>query len=160
MLTTLSSRTDNGYCGMVIKTYTAWHLTAESLVSTSGFMLGIIGGLLDFASATTVVINQGSQRDDERISSCPGTRGPQSSSDLGILVVVVAVLSVTSTGVRHLRGFSVLMVVLGLVMAIMGSLMSSESFAGSSTIYSYGMVIVGVLMAINGAMMLRTPMPI
>ncbi len=134
-------------------------LTAESLVSTSGFMLGIIGGLLDFASATSVVINRGANG----MTSGFGVSGYAWAAilgTLGVLVTVVAVLSVTSTGVRYLRGFSVLMVVLGLVMAITGSLMSSESFAGSSTIYSYGMVIVGILMAINGATMLRSPMPV
>ena len=122
-------------------------------------MLGIIGGLLDFASATSIIINPGANG----MMGGFGVSGYAWATilvALGVLVAAVAVLSVMSAGVRHLRGFSVLMVVLGLVMAITGSLMSSESFAGSSTIYSYGMVIVGILMAINGATMLRSPMPI
>jgi hypothetical protein len=52
------------------------------------------------------------------------------------------------------------MVLLGILMALIGTLMSGGSIQGASTIYSYAMVIVGALMAINGAMMLRTPMPI
>jgi hypothetical protein len=129
------------------------------LVSTSGFMLGVIGGLLDFASATTIILSQGG-------SGMMG--GYLVSADawaailatLGVLVVVAAVLSVTSTGVMHLKGFSVLMALLGLLMAVIGTLMSGGSIPGSSAIYSYGMVIVGALMAINGAMMVRNPMPI
>ena len=130
-------RTGYGCRDMVIKTYTARSPADESLVSTSGFMLGVLGGLLDFASATSIAIDQG-----------------------GILVVAVAVLSVTSTGVMHLKGFSVLMVLLGILMALIGTLMSGGSIQGASTIYSYAMVVVGALMAINGAMMFRTPMPI
>jgi hypothetical protein len=129
------------------------------LISTSGFMLGIIGGLLDFASATIIVINQGG-------NGMMATTGYFVSgyawaailAVLGVLVVVAAALSVMSIGVRYLRGFSLLMVALGLIMAIIGTVMSTGSIAGSSLIYSYGMVIVGALMAINGVMMLRSPL--
>ena len=79
---------------------------------------------------------------------------------LGVLVVAVAALSVTMTGVRHLRGFTLSMLVLGLVMAVVGTVMSAGSIHGSSVIFSYGMVIVGILMALEGAMMLRNPMPV
>ncbi len=89
----------------------------ESLVSTSGFMLGVLGGLLDFASATSIAINQG---------GAGMMNGYLLSPDawafvlvgLGILVVAVAVLSVTSTGFMHLKGFSLLMVLLGFLMAL------------------------------------------
>jgi hypothetical protein len=128
------------------------------LVSTSSFMLGIIGGLLDFASATTIVINQGGMMMNSFLFS--GYVWAAILLALGVLVVVVAVFSVMSTGMRYLRGFALLMVTLGLVMAIIGSVMSTESIVGSSLIYSYGMVIVGILMAINGVTMLRSPMPI
>ncbi|MDA4134031.1 MAG: hypothetical protein OK441_00485 [Thaumarchaeota archaeon] len=129
------------------------------MVSTSGFMLGVLGGLLDFASATSIAINQG---------GAGMMNGYLLSPDawafvlvgLGILVVAVAVLSVTSTGFMHLKGFSLLMVLLGFLMAVIGTIMSGGSIQGASSIYSYGMIIVGALMAINGAMMLRTPMPI
>ncbi len=129
------------------------------MVSTSGFMLGVIGGLLDFASATSVVINQGGSGMMNGYLLSPDGWAVVLVG-LGILVVAVAVLSATSTGVMHLKGFSLLMVLLGFLMAVIGTLMSAGSVEGSSTIYSYGMVIVGALMAINGALMLRTPMPI
>jgi hypothetical protein len=129
------------------------------LVSSSSFMLGIIGGLLDFASATTIVINQGGS--GMMMSYLfSGYAWAAILLALGVLVVVVAALSVMSTGMQHLRGFSLLMVALGIVMAVIGSIMSTGSIVGSSVIYSYGMVIVGILMAINGATMLRSPMPI
>ena len=82
------------------------------MVSTSGFMLGVLGGLLDFASATTMVINQGGSG---MMNGYLGVRLLWAAVlvALGILVVVVAVLSVMSTGMRHLRAFSLLMVLSG-----------------------------------------------
>jgi hypothetical protein len=129
-----------------------------SLVSSSGFMLGIVGGLLDFGSATTTAIGQGGVVVGGY--SMSGSGWAAVLAGLGVLVVAASVLSVTSTGVRHLRAFSVLMVVLGLVMAIVGSFMSGGAMMGASLVYGYGMIIVGILMVINGAMMLRNPMPI
>ena len=143
---------------MVIKTYTARSPADESLVSTSGFMLGVLGGLLDFASATSIAIDQGGSGMMNGYLLSPDAWAVLLVA-LGILVAV-AVLSVTSTGVMHLKGFSVLMVLLGILMALIGTLMSGGSIQGASTIYSYAMVVVGALMAINGAMMFRTPMPI
>ena len=127
------------------------------MVSSSSFMLGIIGGLLDFASATTIAINQGGMMNSFLFS---GYVWAVILLALGGLVVVVAVFSVMSTGMRHLRGFALLMVTLGIVMVIIGAIMSTGSIVGSSVIYSYGMAIVGILMAANGASMLRSPMPI
>ena len=129
------------------------------MVSTSGFTLGVLGGLLDFASATTMVINQGGNGMMNGYLAS-GYLWAAVLVALGVLVVVVAVLSVMSTGMRHLRAFALMMVGLGILMAIIGSLMSSGLVEGSSLLFSYGMVIVGVLMAINGGMMLRTPMSI
>lgn len=129
------------------------------MVSTSSFMLGILGGLVDFASATTMAINQGSKgMIAGYLLSVYGWAAVLVA--LGILAVATAVLSVTSTGVSHLKGFSVAMAFLGLVMAAVGSVMSSGLAQGTSLIYGYGMVIVGILMAINGVLMLRSPMPV
>jgi hypothetical protein len=127
------------------------------LVSSSSFMLGILGGLLDFASATTIAINQGGTMNSFLFS---GYVWAAILLALGVLVVVVAVFSVMSTGMRHLRGFALLMVTLGIVMGIIGGIMSTGSIVGSSVIYSYGMVIVGIIMAANGVSMLRSPVPI
>jgi hypothetical protein len=120
-------------------------------------MLGILGGLLDFASATTKAINQGGMMNSFLFS---GYVWAAIILTLGVLVVIVAVFSVMSTGMRHLRGFALLMMTLGIVMVIIGGIMSTGSIVGSSVIYSYGMVIVGILMAANGVSMLRSPMPI
>ena len=128
------------------------------MVSSSGFMLGIVGALVDFASATTILVNQGSG---------PMMNSYMLSGDawaavllvLGAALVVTSVMSVTLAGVGHLKAFSLLMIAFGIVMAVIGSLMSSGSIEGSSQIFNYGMVIVGVLMAVDGVVMLRTPMP-
>jgi hypothetical protein len=122
-------------------------------------MLGIVGGLLDFGSATSAAIGQGGGV----VVAGYGLSGygwAAVLAVLGALVVATSVLSVTSAGVRHLKAFSLLMVVLGAVMLIVGSLMSGGQMMGLSLIYGYGMIIVGLLMAINGVMMLRNPMPI
>ncbi len=120
-------------------------------------MLGIIGGLLDFASATTIALNQGGMSSSPMVS---GDAWAAVLAILGVVVVSAAVLSVTMTGVGHLKGFSLLMVAFGLLMAVVGSLMSAGTIEGSSVIFSYGMVLVGALMAVDGVMMLRNPMPI
>ena len=127
------------------------------MVSSSSFMLGILGGLLDFASATTIAINQGGMVNSFLFS---GYVWAAIILTLGVLVVIVAVFSVMSTGMRHLRGFALLMMTLGIAMVIIGGIMSTGSIVGSSVIYSYGMVIVGILMAANGVSMLRSPTPI
>jgi hypothetical protein len=128
------------------------------LVSTSSFMLGILGGLLDFASATGVVVSPyGSGMMNQPYLG--GYLWAAILAALGVFVIAVALLSVTTTGMRHLRAFSLLMAALGVLMAVIGTLMSSGAVVGSSLVFSYGMVIVGILMAINGAMMIRTPMP-
>ena len=129
------------------------------MVSSSSFMVGLIGGLLDFASATTMAINGGgSAMVNGYVVSGYGWAAVLAL--IGVLVVATAILSVTATGVRHLKTFSVLMALLGLIMAIMGTVASSGLLTGSSLIFGYGMVVVGLLMAINSVMMLRTPMPI
>jgi hypothetical protein len=128
------------------------------LVTSSSFMLGIIGGLLDFASATTIAINQGSGTMMSFLFS--GYVWAAILVVLGVVVVAAAALSVMVIGMRYLRGFSLLMVALGVIMLTIGSIMSTGSIVGSSVIYSYGMAIVGILMAINGITMLRSPVPI
>jgi hypothetical protein len=123
-------------------------------------MLGIIGGLLDFASASLVLIDGSGGSTMMTGYVLTGDAWAGVLALLGALVVAASLLSVTSTGVRHLKGFTLLMVLLGAVMAVVGTLMSGGPLTGSSLLYSYGMVIVGLLMAINGVMMMRNPMSV
>ena len=127
--------------------------------STNGFILGLIGGLLDFASASLLVLSPGDSM---------GSAGM--SSDLvaaflvllGVAVVATSALSVQSVGMRFAKVFSLLMILYGVAMVAIGVSMTTGyvQSAGLSIIYSYGMVLVGGAMVVNGVMMARSPMQI
>jgi len=81
---------------------------------------------------------------------------------LGLLVVATTILSATTLDPRFIPLFSVLMLVYGVAMIIVGGLMSTGGLlsTGISMLYGYGMVAVGALMVVNAAMMLRNPMSV
>lgn len=126
------------------------------MASTSGFMLGVVGGILDFASATSLLFNQPTQ------SGMMGTGISYTELAiglylLGVLVIATSLISTMLIGMRFPRLFSVLMVAYGVVMAAVGWAMLSEMASTEiSSLYTYGMIIVGALMLINGVLMLRT----
>jgi hypothetical protein len=131
------------------------------LASTNGFILGLIGGLLDFASASLLLLGQGSGTGMNE-SSAPTYAWVAILLVLGVVVIVTSIFSVVSIGIRFGRVFSLLMIVYGILMMIIGAAMTTGYImaADVSTIYSYGMIIVGAAMVVNGIMMSRNPMPI
>jgi hypothetical protein len=129
------------------------------VASTNGFILGLIGGLLDFASASLLLVGQ----------SGSSMMNPVSVYEwaallvlLGVAVIVTSILSVVTLGLRFVKVFSLLMIVYGILMMFIGGAMTAGFIMASdvSSIYSYGMVIVGAAMAVNGILMSRNPMPI
>jgi len=123
--------------------------------STTGFMLGVIGGILDFASATSLLLTPPAQ-------SMIGTGQGYAEVAvglylLGVLVIVSTLLSAMMAGMERPRVFSVLMTVYGIIMAAVGWIMLSVTASEvASSIYSYGMVVVGALMVANGILVLRS----
>jgi hypothetical protein len=123
-------------------------------------MVGVIGGILDFASATTLLTSPAEP-------STMGTTGASLNLPLilllyllGTAVILTSVLSIMSIGFRFGRWFSILMIVYGGVMMVLGWLMTAGSMQGTAEValYGYGMLLVGALMLVNGGMMVRSPM--
>jgi hypothetical protein len=129
------------------------------LVTTGGFIVGLIGGLLDFASASMLLIGQ---------VAGTGTMDGVTQADytwaailivLGVLVVATTVLSAAVVDTRIGRVTPLLMILFGAMMAAIGTAMSGGYLVSveMSQLYSYGMVLVGVLMVANGIIMFRGP---
>jgi hypothetical protein len=132
------------------------------LASSSGFILGLIGGLLDFASASLLVLNPGPTSGTTMMdtSAVSADAWAVLLVVLGIAVIVTSVLSVQTVGVRLGRVFSVLMMVYGVIMLAIGISMTTGYIpaGGISLIYSYGMILVGGAMVANGVVVSRSPM--
>jgi hypothetical protein len=124
------------------------------MASAAGFILSMLGGLLDFASGSLLLINR-----------MGGYLGLSSVGwglglfVLGGMVVLTGVESVTMAGMRFKNIISALMIVYGLAMLFVGWAMSSGTslLMGGASLNGYAMVAVGVLMIANGALMTRSP---
>jgi hypothetical protein len=128
------------------------------LASTNGFILGLIGGVLDFASASLLLLGGSGGMMNE--SQVPSYVWAAILIVLGTAVILTSILSVGTIGIRFARVFSVLMVTYGLIMVGIGAAMSTGYIVatGVSVIYSLGMLLVGAGMIANGVMMSRSPM--
>jgi len=129
------------------------------MVSTSGFMIGVIGGILDFASATSLLLGGSGQENPMARAITPNPAWVLGLYILGTLVIISTVLSVMSMGFRFSRPFAILMIVYGIVMIGSGWLMITGKMQGTELLlYGYGMVILGGLMIVNGSSMARVPL--
>jgi hypothetical protein len=129
------------------------------LASTNGFILGLIGGVLDFASASLLLLGSGGGMMAE--GAVPGYVWAAVLVVLGVAVITTSVLSVGSMGFRFARVFSLLMIIYGFIMMAIGLAMSTGYIVstGVSAVYSLGMLLVGAGMVVNGVMMSRSPIP-
>jgi hypothetical protein len=132
------------------------------MASTNGFIIGLIGGLLDFASASFLLLGQGGNPSMMNGSSVSVYGWAAALIALGVVVIVTSVLSVVSVGIRFGRVFAILMTAYGVTMMIIGAAMTAGYIMATdvSIIYSYGMFLVGAAMLVNGIMMSRNPMPV
>lgn len=129
------------------------------MASTGGFILGLVGGLLDFASASMLLIAQVPGTDMMGEMPPPDYLWAGILIALGVLVVVTTLLSAATMDARVVRLAPFMMTAFGAIMVAIGSAMSGGYIVTGemSQIYSYGMVLVGVLMMANGIIMLRGP---
>lgn len=137
-----------GYGGVVIR----------SAAALFGFVLGLVGGLLDFYSAYQFIA--GGMGGSAMQYTSSGMAWGAGVAVLGVVVVTSAAVSVTPFGAEHMRAFGALMVAYGVLMLAVGFGMGGGTVSamdpGSQT--GFGMIMVGGLMAINGFMMLRAEM--
>jgi hypothetical protein len=126
------------------------------MVSSSGFMLGVIGGLLDFASATSLLVDRAAQ------SGMGGIGSSYIAVALGLyvlgaLVIVTSLFSSMLVGMSHPSLFSILMIAYGVAMVAAGWIISTDIISTAiSSLYSLGMIALGVLMVVNAFLALRS----
>ena len=125
-------------------------------------MIGVVGGIVDFASATTLLINRATQETGMMNSTPSNLAWIVGLYVLGAAVIFSAVFSVMSPGFRFPRLFSALMMAYGVLMIASGWVMTTGTMQGTTglLLYGYGMLVVGALMLVNGAAMMRSPMQI
>jgi hypothetical protein len=126
------------------------------MVSSSAFMLGVIGGLLDFASATSLLVDRATQSGMMGIGASY-VAAALGLYVLGVLVIVTSLFSAMLVGMRHPSLFSVLMIVYGVAMVAAGWIMSTDMIStATSSLYSLGMIALGALMVVNALLMSRS----
>jgi|SRR5208283_4557447 len=132
------------------------------MASTSGFMIGVVGGLLDFASATSLLANRATLEPGMASNAPSGLVWIVGLYVLGTIVIISAVFSVMSLGFRFPKLFSALMMAYGAVMLASGWVMTTGNMLGTTELllYGYGMMVLGALMLVNGAAMMRSPMSV
>lgn len=119
-------------------------------------MLGVIGGLLDFASATSLLLDRAEQLGMMSVGA-PYIMLSLGLYILGVLVIVTSLFSAMLVGMRHPGLFSALMIIYGAAMVVVGWVMSTDMVSAVvSSLYSYGMIVLGALMLINALLMLRS----
>jgi hypothetical protein len=130
------------------------------LSSWFGFILGLVGGLLDFVSGTGLLQNGMQQTMMESATDAQNQGVGLGLYVLGAIVIASAVALVTSVGRGHSKLLSGLMVVNGVVMLLVGGWMAGDlpRMMTSAPTYGYAMVVVGALMIANGSMMSRNKM--
>lgn len=120
------------------------------MTSTPGFILSLVGGLLDFASGA-MVLAEGMHPE---MGALAGAYTPLLGIlllVLGAAVVVTGVASIMMIGMMRMRLFRALMMAYGIVMLPVGWAMLN----GTMYFYGYGMLAVGALMVVNGLTMRR-----
>lgn len=126
--------------------------------STTGLILGLVGGALDFMSGTSIFI--GSMPGGSVMASpmgLPNIVWVDGLYLLGGAVLVTTFLSVSYLA-KSMRLSGGLMVIYGVVMLLVGWAMSTGTSLMMTPIFGYAMVVVGVLMLANGSLMIRARM--
>jgi len=128
--------------------------------SASGLILGLVGGVLDFASGAGLLVGGMQQTPMENSSVSPQNEAlALGLFVLGATVIISAVISIMPVGRGHTKLLAGSMVAYGIVMLLVGGSMARGLVAMMSTpLYGYAMVIVGILMIVNGSIMSRTGM--
>jgi hypothetical protein len=127
--------------------------------SASGLILGLVGGVLDFASGAGLLLNGTQQTMMGNTAVSPQNEVlALGLFALGAIVIITAIASVMSVGRGRPKLLSGLMLAYGIVMLLVGGSMAGGLVTMMSTpLYGYAMIIVGLLMIVNGSIMSRGP---
>jgi hypothetical protein len=128
----------------------------------SGLILGLVGSLIDFVSGS-LILTQGVMTTNQ-MGVTMNEYDPYTLAwgiaifVLGAVLLITAFASISSTGMRRMDLFGVLMSVYGVVMIFIGGAMYSRltTVMQGSFLTSLAMFSVGVLMVLNGILMRRS----
>ena len=132
----------------------------------TGFVLAIVGALLDFASAylilsgSVTMVQNGMGMNSVQVMSDSAIIWGVGIFVFGVVLIITAYLSISNYGRIRMRTVGGLMLAYGVIMFLIGGSMFSgiTPMMQGSVLSSIGMFIVGVLMIMNGILMQKTEM--
>ena len=128
----------------------------------AGFILGFSGAFLDFSSGYLILTQSSMTIDTMGVSMTEYNYSTLAwgigVSSLGAVLIVTAIVSVSSFGKTRMGVFGFLMILYGVVMLLIGESMYSgiAPLMEGSFLSSVGMFAVGAIMVLNGVLMSRT----
>ncbi len=131
-----------------------------SNLAVIGFVLSLIGAILDFSAGTLIVrgsssMSMGGEMGMEAMGAA-AVFWPILLYSLGVILIVTGLLGITKIGMGRMRLFGGLMILDGfLMLAIGGSMIIGVTLMMSGIISGIVMLFVGSAMIGNGALMAK-----
>ncbi len=130
---------------------------------STGFVLGIAGAFLDFSAGYLLLTQSMTTTNDMGVTNVEYNASTISWGvgiiALGAVLLITALVSVSTIGIKRMRFMGVIMVIYGATMLFIGASMYSRiaSMMEGSLALSFGMFLVGGLMVLNGIVMQKAP---
>ncbi len=131
-----------------------------SNLAVIGFVLSLVGAILDFSSATLIVrgpssMSMGGDMGMQTMVN-PSVFWPILLYSLGAILIATGLLGITKIGMGRMRLFGGLMILYGILMlAIGGSMIVGVTLMMSGMISGVAMLFIGSAMIGNGVLMAR-----
>lgn len=131
-----------------------------SNLAVSGFVLSLVGAILDFSAGTLIVRGSSSMSTGGEMGMQPtgvaAVFWPILLYSLGAILIATGLLGMTKIGMGRMRLFGGLMVLYGVLMlAIGGSMIIGVTLMMSGMISGVAMLFIGSGMIGNGALMVK-----
>jgi len=131
-----------------------------SNLAVVGFVLALVGAILDFSAGTLIVRSSSSMSMIDEMGMSVTVAGtvawPIFLYSLGVILVATGLLGITKIGMRRMRLFGGLMILYGIVMlAVGGSMIIGVTLMMSGMISGIAMLFIGSAMIGNGALMAK-----
>ncbi|MFQ6011982.1 MAG: hypothetical protein ACE5KG_07400 [Nitrososphaerales archaeon] len=131
-----------------------------SNLAVIGFILSLVGAILDFSSGTLIFQGPSSMSMGGEMSMQPmisaGVAWPILLYSLGAILLATGLLGLTKIGKERMRLFGGLMVLYGIVMLVIGGAMiAGVTLMMSGIISGVAMLFIGAAMIGNGSLMVK-----
>ncbi len=131
-----------------------------SNLAVVGFVLALVGAILDFSAGTLIVRSSSSMSMGGEMGmplTVAGTVAwPIFLYSLGVILVATGLLGITKIGMSRMRLFGALMILYGIVMLVIGgSMIIGVTLMMSGMISGIAMLFIGSAMIGNGALMAK-----